>query len=583
MHGIVIGQEANEPIVEYVWVKAKLEELAKDSQAVITLRSEEIKKLPIRDLVDLLSLLPGVHVSRKGPLGAAFDISLRGGNFEQTLILIDGLPWNNPQTGHFNADLPLQLEDVVAVQLIRGGNGARYGSAFAGAVNIQTNRQRSWTACASIGEYGLLMAGLSGGIRLGRQWHLNLGLASQQSRGDKPGREHQSRYATLGLNWEGSNNTVSMDFRHLNKDFGADGFYAPYPSYEETTSNMFSLNWRLGSPDKQAPLRLMFCYQIHDDYFELDRRSPAFFQNRSETKRLMLMAESAFSLGGFDWKAGLDITLDNMNSLAMGQAEEWTKSAFINGKFAKRDWTLDLGMRSELWADRAPKLVGYAGMCWQATPEWLIKVSLGNSNRKPSFTERLYRSPSNRGDQALKTESGRSIELSLVSPRSFGVCELALFYRHQERTIDWVNIAVSPAVLWQAVNLAAYSVKGLELGYTVDLGRNRLQLALERTLSAGAPGVGYASKYGFRIPDLTLRSSGHLVLDRRLSASWAYQFKRLMADGETAHLLDMRLTYRLSPALALTFLVNNLLDTFFEEIKGVAIPGRCLSLGIRYQ
>jgi iron complex outermembrane receptor protein len=550
---------------------------------VVTLSADEIRTLPVQNMADLLACLPGVHLSRKGPMDTAYDISFRGGNFEQTLILIDGVPWNNPQTGHFNADLPLQLDDVASIQLIRGGNGARYGSAFAGAVNIVTRRRAGLTGSVNGGQYGLLAASLGGGVSLGRQLHLAAGLTHQQNDGFHPRRELEGRVFNTSLNWETNSLALRADIGRVHKAFGADGFYAPYPSWEESSGTTATLHGRLRNPSGRDYLRFSFSYQDHADYFELDRTRPDFFKNESDTRRFMVMAETNFTFLGMALGAGTDLTLDRMVSLAMGQPEDRCANLFLNGKWGRKKLTVDWGLRGEWWSAGLPRLVYYAGLAWQPDPVWLLKASLGRSTRRPSFTERFYQSPSNRGDENLHAEIGQNLEISLITPRSFGVFELGLFTRHQEGSIDWINRNPQGGTLWQAVNLAPYRVSGLELAYTVDLGRNRLQLAFEKTFCKGAPDIGYTSKYGFRIPDLVFRTTGLSHFGRRLVFSWTHQFKRLMADRTTAHLLDIQLQFKVSEQFSLLLLGQNLTNAQIEETVGVPISGRWLSAGIRYR
>lgn len=580
--GLWAGDEPDK-LIEYVWVKGKLSEIARESQSVVTLSADEIRSLPVQNMADLLGFLPGVHLSRKGPMDTAYDISFRGGNFEQTLILIDGVPWNNPQTGHFNADLPVRVEDVASIQLIRGGNGARYGSAFAGAVNIVTRRRNGLTGSINGGQFGLFAASLSGGLSLGRQLSLEAGFTHQQNQGFHPGRELESRVYNTALNWENPALALRVDVGRVAKAYGAAGFYAPYPSWEESGGTMLTLHGHLKGADGRDPLRLSFSYQDHDDYFELDRTRPDFFKNESDTRRLMVMAETAFTMMGMEMGAGLNLTLDRMESLAMGQPEDRCGDLFLNGRWGRSSLTLDWGLRGEWWSSGRPRLVYYTGLSWQLYPTWLLKASLGRSSRKPTFTERFYQSPSNRGDEHLRPEVGQNYEISLITPQAFGVFEVGLFTRYQEQTIDWVNLNPRGATLWQVVNLAPYHVSGLELAYTVELGRHRLHLAFEKTFSEGAQGVGYSSKYGFRIPDLVIRTTGLSPLGKALVLSWSHQFKRLMADGSTAHLLDIQLQLKLSERVSLQLLGQNLANALIEETVGVPISGRWLSAGIRFQ
>ena len=69
------------------------------SRSVNVISAEEIKSAPANNITDLLQYSAGVDLRQRGAEGVQADVSIRGGSFEQVLILIDGVPFNDPQTG----------------------------------------------------------------------------------------------------------------------------------------------------------------------------------------------------------------------------------------------------------------------------------------------------------------------------------------------------------------------------------------------------------------------------------------------------------------------------------------------------
>jgi len=107
------------------------------SKHMIIIGADEIKNSKVKSMSDLFSFLPGVDVNRRGQGSTSYDLVMRGSNFEQILIMVNGIPVNNLQTGHFNTDLPFTPEDIERVEISRGGNSVFYGiSGFAGIINI---------------------------------------------------------------------------------------------------------------------------------------------------------------------------------------------------------------------------------------------------------------------------------------------------------------------------------------------------------------------------------------------------------------------------------------------------------------
>ncbi|HRF24346.1 MAG TPA: TonB-dependent receptor plug domain-containing protein, partial [Chitinophagaceae bacterium] len=83
--------------------------------------------------------LPGVEVQQRGPQGSQSDIVLRGGTFQQVLVIIDGIKLNDPLTGHFNSYIPINTDEIERIEILKGAASAIYGSeAVGGVINIIT-------------------------------------------------------------------------------------------------------------------------------------------------------------------------------------------------------------------------------------------------------------------------------------------------------------------------------------------------------------------------------------------------------------------------------------------------------------
>src|ERR1035437_5150812 len=86
----------NEIIVTAGMVRVSVCEVPR---SVSIISQEDIQNSPVQDLQDLLSYVPGLDVRVRGLEGVQADVSIRGGSFEQTLILLDGVKLNDPQIG----------------------------------------------------------------------------------------------------------------------------------------------------------------------------------------------------------------------------------------------------------------------------------------------------------------------------------------------------------------------------------------------------------------------------------------------------------------------------------------------------
>ena len=68
---------------------------------------EEIENSPVQSVEDLLEYAINVDIRQRGRQGVQSDISIRGGSFEQVLIMLNSMKLNDPQTGHHNLNLPI--------------------------------------------------------------------------------------------------------------------------------------------------------------------------------------------------------------------------------------------------------------------------------------------------------------------------------------------------------------------------------------------------------------------------------------------------------------------------------------------
>jgi len=106
-------------------------------QSVEKLTPVNLQLLPARSVADALSYFAGVDVRQRGLSGTQADIGIRGGNFEQSLIVVNGFKMTDPQTGHHAANLPIPLIAVSEIQVFKSPTVLQFGqSALTGAVHI---------------------------------------------------------------------------------------------------------------------------------------------------------------------------------------------------------------------------------------------------------------------------------------------------------------------------------------------------------------------------------------------------------------------------------------------------------------
>src|SRR5918999_2837324 len=113
------------------------------SRAVTVLTREQIALLPAQSVVELLRYVVGVDVRTRAPFGVQSDLSIRGASFGQTLVLVDGVRLNDAQSGHHNGDIPVPLDQIERIEVLRGPGSSLFGAdAFGGTRGRQLRTRR---------------------------------------------------------------------------------------------------------------------------------------------------------------------------------------------------------------------------------------------------------------------------------------------------------------------------------------------------------------------------------------------------------------------------------------------------------
>ena len=142
---------------------------SENSRTITVITSEDIKNSTATNVTDLLQSVAGLDIRRRGIDGMQSDIYIRGGQFNQTLILIDGFKTEDPQTGHHTMNMMIPIEDIERIEIIKGPSARIFGqNAFSGAINIVTknNVKEQLKLEVGSGSYGKLSLGLTAATNL---------------------------------------------------------------------------------------------------------------------------------------------------------------------------------------------------------------------------------------------------------------------------------------------------------------------------------------------------------------------------------------------------------------------------------
>ncbi len=541
---------------------------------------DRIAALPVRTLGDVLRLASGLDVGARGDGGVQADFSLRGAAFGQTLVLVDGVRLNDPQTGHHNGDIPVPLDEVERIEVLHGPGSSLYGAdAFGGVVHVITRDGGPRLAGRMAGgSFGYAEAALQGRAK-GERASASLALGAQRSDGfvaDRDFRilEARSRIAT------GRNTRFTLS--HLDKEFGALGFYGrvadgPAPSREWTRQSLASFDHSFTAGERLAGSVLTFA-RLHADHFVFDRRNPALSDNRHDSRALGLGLRLHRALGGFGRvSAGAEAGADWVHSTSLGNRGYGRGSLFAEAEGRLGPVVARPGLRFDAYGRFGSALSPSFAASAALHPRLRWRASAGRAFRVPTFTELYYRDPNHQASSELAPETAWGADTGLDLGLGHGMhARLTVFGRREADVIDWVR--PSAAERWRTENVRELHTRGVETSLGRRLGRVEAQ-ARYTWLESRAPSLALESKYAL---DFSRHAFG-LDLRARLpggfSAAPSVEYRR-KADGREWWLLDLRLA-RAVGRFELYADGRNLTDAQRQELRGVDMPGRSFVLGVR--
>ena len=623
------------PIREHVVVAATRGDAALSTLGVsaTVLDARTIAEREPSDLLGLLQQVPGVAVARAGGFGLAGSAFVRGGESRFALILVDGVPVNEPGGFHnFGGQIPLELGSV---EVVRGAASSLYGTdALAGVVQILTRRagadERPGVAAeAEVGDFSWrrvqgTTSGRSGrldwtlglqrletdnqqpnsaftqnagaaslGAGLGARSDLRLVVRADTSRTGTPGQTAFGR-PDLDASYERDAFIAGVQLRHL-RERATHELRAGF-----SQSGQLSLN-----PEDSGSFVPEFEEHL-GSYPVSDFPNPEGFQN--DTRRLsfgyraevQVSGSHLLTLGGeADREAGEmgDRREDPL------RPERTNLGVYLQDRVVLVDRVfVTVGARLEHNHSYGTTLVPRAALAWRVrggADATTLRASGGEGVKEPSFLESFGVSTFARGNPDLKPERSRTYDLG-VEQRLFGSrlrAEVVLFH-HSYR--DQIAYAITDYTTFEGsyVNLGETRARGLELslavapveGLRLDASYTLLDGEILTSTGSFDPVLAEGRSL-LRRPRHQGSASAHLR-GGRIDGGMTVQLVGRRGDSDFLGLgltenqgytrLDARLRVRLTHGLEAFAAGENLADRTYQEVLGYPALGRSLRLGLRY-
>lgn len=615
-HAKIADQELDEVTVTASRVELPAELVAK----VITVISrDEIQRSPFQNVQDLLNYAAGVDVQQRGAHGVQADISIRGGSYEQTAILLNGINISNPQTGHSSLNLPINLSDIERIEIIHGPSSIIYGaSAFSGGINIITRKKPDHKAYAKIqgGQYGLFNTEANGVVKTTTSTHQ---LSAGYKRAD--GDQSNSEYRIGNLLWQSHFNIekskVDLQFGYNDKAFGANTFYSPkYPNqYEKTKAYYASLKGETGSTIKFIPA---IYWNRSNDEFQLVKGNPTnipfnYHQTDVYGANLNFQYSSKWGVSSFGSEFRNESVLSTLLGETMNEAQgKYTKSfSRTNISYAlEHNFVVDrVTLTAGVLANHNTSLhSGYkfypsVNAAYRFVKRWKIFTSWSKATRMPSFTELFYTTNSTHvGNPNLKPEYSESLELGFNYTNSWVKGYLTGFVMDGKNMIDWIK-KESNSDVWYSMNHTKINTKGIEAGAKISLKKLIPSLSESTTLQLDYTRLYQKADAGDLISNYALnylrdKFTAHLdlPLSKQVGTSWNFRWQKregvyekyvdLKKVGNQPYpgfaTLDMQVNYAPKERLIFFANVNNLFNKEYFDLGNVPQPGFWAMGGIAY-
>jgi vitamin B12 transporter len=589
------------------------------SRIVNIINRETIRKIPANDLQDILEYVTSLDIRQRGSHGVQADISMRGGSFEQVLILLNGVRINDPQTGHHSMNIPVSTHDIDRIEILEGPGSRVYGpNAFSGAINIITREPGDNNISGSLrgGEYGYLDLYGSAGFVTGP-------LENYISAGNKSsgGFTDNTDFNSTNIFYRGVAPTIAGTFDlqagYLEKKFGASNFYSSlYPDqYEEIRSSFTNLTYKSG---KRVKYTQSAYWKRHHDRFELFRYEAAPWYQGHNYHLTDIYGTNAFlnipnAYGNF--YLGSELRSEQIYSSVLGELLDVPKavrneddvfyryfrqreqinltagSSLIFDGFSAASGILISKTGSSRWG-----IYGGADLSLGISRHSNLFASWNQSLRIPTFTEMYYTGPVHQGNPFLEPEEGSTIETGMKFFPGSWQGHVVAFRREGRNIIDWVK--KEGELMWESRNITRINTSGLEFeltwkrgdGQTIPVSEFRMGYTF---LDITSKSENYISAYvldhlrhkivtGLTVP---LYSSAELVI-MSVYQDRAGSYTNFGSGTEVPYdpflLADVSTNFRISKEFTFSLQVSNLFNTSYTDIGNVPVPGRWIKGGISF-
>ena len=575
-------------------------ESLQNSISVISISKEEIQNSTATNVSELLQQIAGIDIRRRGVEGMQADLYIRGGSFDQTLLLIDGIKVEDPQTGHHTMNMTLPLEVIERIEITKGSAGRIYGqNAFTGAVNIITkkNIKNNLSVELAGGSFDQKRGSLTVQRKLENS-NILFNYNRKESEGYRYNTDFKNDELFVKSNFKIKDQKVSAIGAFNERKFGANGFYASpeaIDQYEETQASIIGLTTTFKKDDLIIKPKLY--WKRNQDMYVYLRQDPSVYRNLHISNKVGIEVNASTSNSIGNLGLGIDLSKVSLTSNNLGNRNRTMLNMFIEQQIKFQNEKIDLtpGIAITYFSDVSTRLnyqsnffnnlFFYPGMDlgYRFKKNLKLYSNVGYTYRIPTYTDLFYSSPTTLGNENLKLEKALTKEIGLKYLKSNFNLSMSLYQRDASDIIDYVrNNEAEP---WQANNIREITTNGFELNmsYKFYLGAFRPQ----------SINIGYSNINDDLLEtDFTFSRYALNSLKNQITATYMFQIRDFISstltfknserlNNDSYTIVDFRTSY-IYDRFTISFILNNITDTEYSETNLVPMPGFNSLVGIKY-
>ena len=541
---------------------------------------------------DILGDLPGLSVVRSGAFGGVAQVRMRGASPGKTLVLVDGVPVNDPAEINGAFDFSgFDLSDIERIEVLSGPQSSLWGSDAIGGVIAFTTRDLDGLAAGlETGSFDTVRGRLAAGVSTGRYgfgaWVSQFRTDGISAADEAGGNPEADGFASTTAGVRGRfafSADVAIDgaLRWTDSDADLDGFPAPAYALADTSDTQSSRQWsgfgRLRL--KASGLEHQFSLSASD----IARETVSAFPSAFEADRQALRWQADGTLRGMDFVIGADRE-ETRGRLSTGRTEQLgTTSAFATARIEPTErLKLTGAMRFDDTGDFGAKVTGRVSGALDAGAGFILSAAGGTGFKAPSISQAVCDfCVSSRPFPALRPETAEGYEAAIGWASADRRIEArATVYRLG--VDDQITYVVDPGTFESVyVNVARTATDGVELEARARLGQGfDLGLAWAWTDARDETTGARLLRVPEQAGSATLGWTG-----RRLSGALTVRGEGDQDDagGIRPGFITANLNgaWVLTEAVTLAVRLENLADRRYQQVFGYGEPGRSGFVGIR--